>query len=375
MSLPQSIRALWLSLFIAFAPNSRAADEISIRILAQVDGGKPSVQSLVETTLGSTVLLHALIQCGRGGDAEYFSDFAGRADLAGRDINVKTWTGAPIAWRWYKVEPFMMHTGRGHDPTVPSFLWYTNAYVPGSPKMSQGWIGFDTIQYAENAVTTDSWSITADAHPTDRRYDFGGGMGVMRYKLAARIDGKLHMTPGAEATDYLGIEPKVFRVGIRRDDTLLGHALGFFNVPGIFGSHDLQVERRIGVDCADLMVGAWRSKTGQKMPYTNVNGLIAQMKPVGGVWDLTREGGLTPEKPNEQPIHCEPGMVVVFDYAGTVRDYYDHIGMLYNVGKDGVLDAHDQMLQCGPTEPRVNKILTQGGTKDRPTRVRVYRWK
>lgn len=387
---PQMIR---IGLLILILIPAASAAGLDIHIVSQTSSGAISDRQPVETLLRETVTLHALIQRGRGDRAEFFSDFDGAARIGEREVQVKRWAGAAIAWRWYKVEPLMMHKDKGNDPTVPSFLWYTNAYVPGSPKQSKGWIGFDKIQYADNLLTssTGAWRIVADAHPTDRRYDFAGGLGTMRFKLAAELDGKPRKTPGAEATNYFGIEPKVFRLSVRRDDTLLGHALAFINLPGVYGSHELQVEHRIGVDCADLMVAAWRGKTGSKMEYTSVNGLIEKMEPVGGVWLLSREQSrerrsperqtpiddavLTPETPGEKPLHCEPGMVIVFDYPGTVKGYYDHIGMLYELGPNNLLTAQSLMLHCGPLEPRVSPISTQGGTKNQPTRVRAFRWR
>jgi hypothetical protein len=348
-------------------------------IAASIDGAAPVVVNRADIVSTGTCTLTAIVAIRQAdGAVRYVSGERTAVRIGDRRIIAEPWTG-PITLRWFKVEPRMMHESKGNDPTAPNYLWYTNAYVPGSPRQSDGWIDFDTIHYDENRIEAfaDRWSIPADAHPTDQRYDRNRGLGTMRYAVQAVIDGKTVRTPGRGSANYLGIGDEVFRLNIRLDDSFVGYATSYFNVPGIYGSHERQVDRFIGTDCADLLVGAYRRWRGGRLEYTGVNRLVEQMQslcPVvylGGAGDLCTDRAMS----RKAAIPFVRGAAVVFDYATTSEGWYEHIGILYRDDGDGIVDGGDIILHCGPMEPSLSYLSSQAGTNDRPTRVRVYRWK
>lgn len=354
------------------------AEAAEVRIAAQVGDGPARVTERAEARLDAKVTLHAVI-VERGAEGiVYRSGELAQVEVDGKARQVEKWGGAAPRVRWFKVEPVMMHApGEGNDPTVPRWLWYTNAYTPGSPN-GQRWIGFDKIEYRENPLEgmDGKWSIAADARPTDKNYDRAGGRGVMRYSVEIEIEGKKLRTPGAKATNYLGAEERIFKLLVREDDTYMGAATTFCNVPGVFGSHPLQVDRHIGVDCADLVVGARRLQKGEKSPeYTNVNGLPEFMEKVGGVLALREEGPVTVDDGTSRAarVAFERGAAVMIDFPGTRRGHYDHVGILYQDDGDGVVGPDDVILEAGPMEPSFTLLKKQayGDT----ARIQLLRWR
>ena len=286
-----SPRAAWRVLVIAIVLiwGARGAEaEFSVAIAVEREGGDVELVRGVDWRMGEVGELVAVVRgMGDEGAETYYSGQAGRVWVEGEVRELGAWDGA-VEIEWFRVEPVMMHgAGEGHDETAPGWLWYTNARVPWSPRMREGWIGFDRIEYVENPVAAEAirgggWRVVADARPTDGAYDRAGGMGVMRYGVEVTIDGRDYRTAGVEVRNERGIGAEVFRVTVRRDDSFLGWATSYFNVPGLYGSHERQVDDYVGVDCADLLVGAYRRWRGGGMTYTGVNKLMERMERVGG---------------------------------------------------------------------------------------------
>jgi hypothetical protein len=372
----QSLPGLFLIL-LTLQPLAAGAQ---LHLVASIDNAVPLEMNSASIRIDQSCALAVVLQRkDDSGSVRYHGAGIETARIGDKTVVVEAWPGGepPAVIRWYKVEPLMMHAERGNDPTVPGYLWYTNAYTPESPN-GQRWIGFDKIDYRNTPLPEfdDQWLIPADARPTDRRYDRSGGMGTMRYRVELRAGDRRWSTPGAGATNYLGVEDSVFKLLVRADDSFVGHATTWCNVPGVFGSHRLQVDRHIGIDCADLIVGAYRQWKGSGLEYTNVNGLPDFMTKVGKPLFLTHDGNL-PTKPDgrpAEPVAYERGLVIMLDYPGTVAEHYDHVVMLYRDNGNGVVDGDDVILQCGPMEPIFSRLVGQAHDPGRPTRMQILRW-
>lgn len=349
---------------------------------------------------GENVTLACVLKAEKEGKTIYYST-ADRIRLnSGKvpETQIRRWDkriDGAITIAWYKIEPFMLHQSPpGNDPEVPDFLWYTNAHLPGCPK-NRGWIGFDTIEYKETGIKRKQWELDADAHPSERKYDIHQGLGVMRYKVTALLmsPGEKSLTvssPGKESVDMYGIKNNVHMVDFRKDDTFLGWITSYFNVPGVFGSVRQQLDRYLGVDCADLIIAACNRYSGKNIGYTNVNGLIPMMKKKTRDLYLFSDGTLhvSPEKKAETVElvfgrDVFPGDLIFFDYPVEGHQKYgswDHVGVILSDSGargriDTVLGPGDLILHAGFEE--LHSTLLESGAfvgEDFPTRVIIGRF-
>lgn len=155
--------------------------------------------------------------------------------------------------RWFKIEP----TIGAIDNTTPSFH-------------------FEPVTYVETALPACEGKLTcpADVTPTKLpKVDALPGCGTMAFRVeAVSKEGAALSTPGMTNTKYGGLTQDVYRVTLRRDDTLIGYATELLNTPYIFGSAGPdgrnQSDLLIGSDCADLIVYA-RRRSGKKAEYTS----------------------------------------------------------------------------------------------------------
>lgn len=297
-------------------------------------------------------------------------------------VEIRKWDQRPLPqppWTidWFKVEPLMLHEKAGRDPSEPESRGYTNAYSSRTG-LNRRWIGYDKIEYVENRLPkfSNHWSIPADAHPTDPQYDINDGLGVMRYTVKVTVDEKTVATPGKGSVDPYGITDDVFKILIRRDDSYLGYVTSFFNIPGVFGSVPIQVNRRVGIDCADLVVSSWRRWQNKEIRYTCVNGLVNNLQHVTAVLYMS-QNGMIYEDPKQETIARVPyqdGLVVCFDYPNSVVDSYDHVALLYADDGNGFVDGCDSILHCGPNEPNVVNLVNRALDPDLPTRLMILTW-
>jgi cell wall-associated NlpC family hydrolase len=215
-----------LSLLLAAAP--------TIQIQATVDGAKAK-PGWVYARVGQQVELHAVAK-----DAHEF--------------------------RWFRVEP----TVQSVDNTQPSFH-------------------FADITFEETEIEAcrDKQDCPADVASTKySNVPQLAGAGTMAFKLTATSkDGKPLATPGRESMKWGGLTTEVFRVIVRKDDTLIGYASELINTPYIFGSAGPdgrnQTDLLIGSDCADLAVYA-RRRSGIKTEYTSSYAIDQQAPEVKG---------------------------------------------------------------------------------------------
>lgn len=353
-----------------------SASSYQLQIISRVNDNGWSNQKLVNISENDRITLSFVLIHKAGKSSEYLSCDGQNIEIDGKACHTKKFDEARLtSISWYKIEPLMQHREKGNDPTVPDYLWYTNAYTPSSPKISQGWIDFDRVVYQKTQVSLEQ-TIQGNAHPVQPEYDLHNGLGAMRYMVKMQYDGKKYRTADEKTLNYLGISEKVFRLTVRADDSYLGYATSYFNVPGIYGSHERQVDRYIGVDCADLVVGAHRRwKPEKDTKYTGVNGLRKIMKAQGTKYALFRNGRVAEAKSNNTMKNTfKKGMIVMFDYPGSRMGWYDHVAIMYKDNGNNVIDGNDLILHCGPMEPRITKLKSQGGVLDFPTIVRFYTW-
>jgi len=223
----------------------------------------------------------------------------------------------------------------------------------------------------------------------------------MRYavRMESGDRSKRLQTAGFLEKKVLGLGPDVFRLIVRKDDTYLGYLTGFFNVPGVFGPYDSEINGHVGIDCSHLVVGAWREFSGRRIPFTNVTGLRYNY-PKRGFFRLisddlylNSDGHLydrydptTHRLSGEHALKIDsagvqPGDVILFNYEpNPKRRSWDHAGVLFaDSGPDGKpngrLDGWDLIFNAGPAEASINPLSgPEFVSAAQPTRIAVMRW-
>ncbi|MFH1238823.1 MAG: hypothetical protein V1653_01780 [bacterium] len=376
-------------------------------VVSCLKGQNVADQLAKNITADQTCIMYLAAETKEKGLINYYADIP-QVKIDGRVFNTRRFPEKnKITVNWYKVEPEMYHTeGKGHDPDNPYFLWYTNTGVPGGKTDRVPLVIPDTIKYTNTGLDDlkNSWAIVADAHPTQSQYDVNKGLGVMRYSVAVEYKGAggrivTVESPNIKSYQGNGISNNVPKVIIRQDDSYIGYLTGYFNVPGVFGSYPYQVDNYIGVDCADLVVGAWKQFSGKYVKYTNVTGLryafvlnkLSKVSPndhyldsQGNIYQQYNASSDEYKGAKVIPISPESvniGDVIVFNYSPKREDTtWDHTGVLFaDSGEDGkpngILDGHDLILHCGPAEPQVSPLGSNSFVSpDAPTRFAVLRW-
>ena len=229
---------------------------------------------------------------------------------------------------WFKIEP----TVGALDNTTPSFH-------------------FEPVTYAETAIAACDGKLTCPADITPTRLPKVTalpGVGTMAFRVEViSKDGVTLSTPGMTSTKYGGLTADVYRVAVRRDDSLIGYATELLNTPYIFGSAGPdgrnQSDLLIGSDCADFIVYA-RRRTGKKATYTSS-------------YDLDRQAPLLKEGKA-----ARAGDLVHFPGSR-------HVAILFEDREPlGVVDENDLILHTCWAPPTVQRI---GDTEcvSRPYRV------
>lgn len=365
------------SLLLASSVSAVAVEEVFITL--RKPGEARELTHRATTTLGDPLRLQLVIKTKDSPRGQMLES------LPGHDAKI----------RWYKVEPLMYHVdGRGHDPANPDFLWYANAGAPGG-RTDRKPLPPDTITYRKNLWKSgvNLWSIEADARPTDKEYDRNNGLGTMHFAAELELDGKIYATPALTATKpNTPYPPRLAQLTVQRDKSYLGAVTSFFNVPGVFGSYERQVELRWGVDCADLVVGARRSYTGKSIPFTNVTGLRYEFVRRGylelvaeDLW-LNVEGRIfkgysrqSGQLTGEMAPLVRGGDVIVFNYSpDATRRSWDHTGVLDRPGGEPprALSGKDLIIHAGPAEAQVDPLASEKFVSPvHPTRFAILRWR
>jgi len=372
-----------LALFAGMFLGLRVHPDPKIHLCSRVNGGPWEEVSCRDLTQRDRCVLSVLMELETSSStSDYYvfgepEDDQGTVTVGRKTVQTKPWPGKRPTIEWFKVEPIMKHRFKGPDPTVPWFRWYANAHVPGSPKAYK-WMGLDPIQYVEHRIpgTINRATILADAHPTLLLHDLYDGLGVMRYAVQVTIFGKPSKSPSIKCVNDYGIKDDLFKLVVRRDDSYLGYATSYFNVPGVFGSVKRQSDQLTGVDCADLVVGAYRRWKNSDYPYTNVNGLVNQLKHVTDVLYLTKEGELREDNAmkREAKVKWKAGLIMVFDYKDTTPRSYVHVALLYEDDGDGFVGGKDTLLHAGPKEAHLSRLGDACFAGNGGNRVMLLTW-
>jgi hypothetical protein len=315
------MRQVLLVVLLAAAP-SRGAQ---LRILSDVDGGKPSPEWKY-VKLGQRVTLHAELKPPE--------------------------PSAQIAW--FKLEPEVGSV----DNTTPSFH-------------------FEKIPYraVEIEACRGNPDCPADINPTLTTATIPD-VGTMAFQAQAILPGgRTLATPGVEAIEYGGLSPKVHRVAVRRDDTYLGYVTELLNTVFIFGSAGPdgrnQTDRLIGTDCADMAVYGAR-RMGKKVDYTNTYNIDQAAPPVATAVSVDAQGVMLDAK--GRPIQVgdgqgmvRPGDVLHFPHSRHVAVFYE------DREPKGVLDMGDLMLHACWAPPQIQPIRDNTRCTSLPARVLRFR--
>ena len=270
-----------------------------------------------------------------------------------------------VAWR--RVEPRMAH--RDTPSPNPAVRIYANAVVFG-PKHGK-WIGYDKLEYFETPLPSEEGSglryVVRDAQPAEplgTRMKGQEPLGTMRLAATVRWSGAAYATPDVRDVDGT-VSDAVFRYTVRDGDGFLGWLTSYFNVPYVFGSAGEksrnQTERYVGADCADILVGALHRAGLRNLSYSNVGGVMDQLRKGAGPARIT---ACEPDKldactnVSDPPLRfgtdVQPGDILAVDYTGAqeLPRAWDHIVVLVEDRgpggtPDGVLGPHDLVADSG----------------------------
>ncbi len=280
--------------------------------------------------------------------------------------------------RIYYSDAKTIRIGHRNHPTrpleqAPPTVWLWQKVEPSIETMSNtvsGGFRFEAIDYVETLMWNDIGAshIDADVHPTQTT-DRGDGVGTMRYKLSALIDGVLLETAGknARATHGRGgLTDAVHRITIRRDDSYLGYLTELFGQPYIWASagrtdRTHQSELLEGSDCADFVVYGKR-RMGSKIPYIWT----------GSLPDYTHR--LAVGVADKSGVYRDnSGATIPFPNIGDLVLFPRHVGVLsQDRGIIGVLDHADIMMHSYFASPR-EQALGDSDYATSPTEI--HRWK
>jgi hypothetical protein len=321
-----------------------AAALVAVHLVSRVGASGPADDLPKHARKDQPVTLFAVLET----DTGVFSD-AGEVRLGQRALRTRPLAEGPRATlAWMKLEPTTENMSNTEG----------------------GSFSFHPIDYAETEVAAwrDRGAVLADVRPT-LTPDRGGGLGTMRYRLAATMAGERRATPGAEVRRGRGsggLGDAVHRVSIRRDDSYVGWLTELYGQPYIWASAGVsdrthQAERLEGADCADFVTYG-RRRLGHRVPYTWTEGLRK----------YTRR--LAAGRPGEGGIYVDDrGRPLPFTQVGDLVLFPRHVGVLVeDRGTKGVLDASDVMAHTLFASPH-EEALGASGYRDRP--LEIMRWK
>jgi hypothetical protein len=189
-------------------------------------------------------------------------------------------------------------------------------------------------------------------------------LGTMRLAATVTAGESRARTPGAEDAPAGLVSDRVFRYTFRSGDGFLGWLWSYFNVPYLFGSAGKgaknQAERRVGGDCADVLVAALRRAGRPDMEFSSVAGLVDSLARVSGPAELRgcREPG-SECMPLRTPLRfgkdVRPGDLIALDYIDFdgMPKAWDHIVVVVedrgpgDDGPDGILGPEDLVADSG----------------------------
>jgi hypothetical protein len=338
-------------LLLVFARQASGAPRCELGAHAWLEGrvaaGSEKLARAVDARRGETLDVFVAVPGKLDGRAVVFGESGARGRVS--------WTGAgcpgaTVSWR--RVEPRMQH--QATPAPNADIAVYANAVIFG-PKHGT-WIGFDHIEYFDSPIAgAGGWTLhVADAAPTEptaRKRDAALlPFGTMRLAAAVAAGSQAAATPGTGDAPRGAVADSVFRYSFRRDDGFVGWLTSFFNVPYVFGSAGKgaksQAERRVGADCADVLVAALRRAGARTFEYASVMYLIDHLPHASAPAEIAAcpaAGACAAATP---PLHfgrdVRPGDFLALDYVGAseLPRPWDHVvAVVEDRGPNGVADG------------------------------------
>lgn len=307
-------------------------------VLTAVDGGPAAAQDVVARSSAHVELFAAVTEVHEGG-CRMFTD-APRVKT--RCMTSPLPPDAEVTW--YKVES--------------ARAAYDN--VPG------GRFRFAPIDYVASRWRSGP-RAPADVTPVSRAGVRGAG--TMRYRVEVGWpDGRRMRSPGL-VTRPGGPrrDEDIRKVTLRLDDSYVGYMSELAGLPYVFGSaargdEPHQAERRVGVDCADLMVYGLR-RLGHAVGYRSSRSLGPVSRRVAAPV-TARRGGVYEARGRPVPVGprgVRPGDWLIFD--GHVAAFVEDRGVR------GRLDPRDLVIHIAWRELAVES-LEESGYGARPFEIR-----
>jgi hypothetical protein len=270
--------------------------------------------------------------------------------------------------RWFALAPHMQHVDLA--PPNEGVSQYSNSVLFG-PNHGR-WIGYDTIEYELVPIGTGA-RLVLDRHPGPNGHD---GAGTAFVVASVESGDRIESTPSIDARDAIGLAGRVTRVSFRLDDSYLGWLSTYFAVPNVFGSTAGQVDRYLGADCADVLVGALRAAGKRSMTYTSVGAIGTYARAMGEVMTLGEDGVLRGEDGMTVDLvfgrDVLSGDFLAIDYSGANEELpraWDHIAAVAtDRGRAGRFDKDDLIWHMTPGGLEITPI-----DHARPLRLRVWR--
>jgi hypothetical protein len=127
---------------LAFLPAGPVVADLELLLFSSIDGKPPSLRDQVEIRIEKSCRLFTVPKetvPDRKPVCYFGRELTGYID--NRGTRFRKWNAqTAVSINWYKIEPCMLHEDKGHDPTSPGWLWYTNAYTPNPRKTEAGWV-------------------------------------------------------------------------------------------------------------------------------------------------------------------------------------------------------------------------------------------
>jgi len=264
-------------------------------------------------------------------------------------LKIEKIAGASI--RWYQIFPDITQR-------------YNNAYWPNEPKAYQ-WKGVDEVSYVREEIPAfrGQWTISLyndnrfqyrlpKNTVTESRF-FSTFAGSFWYQVEVLRDGRILRSPGVEDNTSQGLAVDVFRLTLCPNKTdYINHLMGFFNVPGIFGSTIRQSTNYIGVDCADVLMAAYAK--WKKIPNEKNYNVAMVVDKFSKASEFNLQNG-NPDIDVLWDKHVRVGDFIAVRYQGARS--YQHIGALYSdKNKNGSLDSSDIVIHAGPDPLHLSEL-------------------
>jgi hypothetical protein len=259
----------------------------------------------------------------------------------GRPVRLKVRPVPKAQVRWFQIVPNVDRR-------------YNNAGWPWDPNAYR-WLGWARIEYHLSEIRSfrDKWAVTVyDGRRSITRWPFETGprfwrrdRGSFWFQAEIRRKGRvLARSAGVDDGDRRGLFPRVLRVTVRRGPGLIGYVSGFFNVPAVFGATPYQSRNYIGLDCAEVIMAAYRQRQGRRLRRDYNVQMLTRLFPIVARFGL--QAG-RPDRKVTWGRRIRPGDLIAVRYRGA--RFFQHIGLLYSDRNgNGRLDPDDLILHLGP---------------------------